>query len=147
MKSIGSTITKLPTLKIRKALTALYKDLGWDEARQQGFQRRVLRDHDRPRSTQEANKVYQGLEAILKRLFKPYYPKFKDLVNLLYTERYLMTAWERDTFLPDIRRKLDTPAAISPAMVKKVREIAHKYSVTCGFPSFRELANKYNHNT
>jgi hypothetical protein len=84
-----------------------------------------------------------AVQAILKRLMRPHYGAFVALVNNLMAGRAEMTPWERDTFLPDIARKMTQAGKISPAMVKKVREIAHKYGVSIGFPSFAELGAAY----
>lgn len=130
------------TRELQQSIQALYKDLGWGKARQIGFNRRTC-GKTWPQTTREANKIYQGLEEILKRLVKPHYKAFQTLVKGLLTERWQMTHWERDVFLPDIARKMGNPAAISPMMIKKVREIAHKYGIAPGFPSFRELSAHY----
>jgi len=127
-----------------QGVAALYKDLGWNAAQQAGFNRRTC-GKDQPETQIDGNKVYHGLEEMLKRLLRPHYGAFKALVAALMAEqrRGGMTAWEV-SFVKNIYGKMDSPATVSPQMVKKVREIAHKLGIECGFPSLRELAAVYN---
>lgn len=134
-----SKIVRLASQSMQEGVAQLFADLNWGPAQQRGFCQRQIK-RDAPRTNAEAAKVYHGLEEMLKRALKPHYRAFMMLVERLMSLRFEMTPWERDVFLPDIANKMSHPDRISPAMVKKVREIAHKYGAPCGFPSFRELA-------
>lgn len=134
-----SNVVRLTSRPMHEGVAQLFKDLGWSPERQKGFCQRQIK-HDAPRTNAEAAKVYHGLEEMLKRRLRPHYSAFQGLVMRLMSIRAEMTPWERDIFLPDIASKMSSPDKISPAMIKKVREIAHKHGAPCGFPSFRELA-------
>lgn len=128
---------RLVTADGKAALEKQYADLGWDEKRQRGFNVRIC-GHDHPRTTAEAAKIYHALQAMLKKMFKPHFFQFTRLVHNLMSGMCEMSQWERG-FLIDIAKKMGDEKAISPMMVKKVREVAHKYGVPVEFPSFREL--------
>lgn len=133
-------MTTLITTAQKRSIDSLRNDLGWNVARLQGFCQRTIK-HDAPRTTREANTIYQGLEAILKRRINPFYTAFTALVVTLLADmqQHGYSKWDTN-FLRDMKKKLDSPARISPKMVKKVREIAHRHQIECGFPSFKDLA-------
>ncbi len=127
------------TAAMGATIAQCYKDLRWNDARQRGFNRRVC-GVEQPRTTQEGAKVVQALEAMILRLIRPYYTQLTILVNALYVERYRMNQWERDTFVPSVYRKAQQGQRLSPATIKKIREVAHTYRIDCGFPPVRDLA-------
>jgi len=128
---------RLVSEKLQKAIQALYADLRWNKDRQIGFNKRTC-GQPWPQTTKEANKIYVGLEQMLIRLMRPHWAAFRTLVDLLCEMAYDLPDWDRG-FVLDIRRKLQEQRFISPRMIKKVREVAHRRGVDCGFPPFREL--------
>jgi hypothetical protein len=133
-----NTITRLLPAKQREGLERMAQDLGWSPERLAKFCERQC-GHGRPLTTKQGNQVYHGLEHILLRLMRPYWGAFTNLVARLCAGRGEMNEWERG-FITTIQGKLETHQEISPMMIKKVREIAHKYDVPCGFPNFSNLA-------
>jgi len=139
-----TNVIKFVTQKQQQSIAKLYKDLGWIDVQQKAFNTRTC-GHDTPRTTKEASKVIEGLKAIIARLLKPYHQQIRLLAINLYQGRYEMSPWERDTFLPDIVAKIEERGvgSLTPATVKKIRQIAHKYDVETGFPSLRDLGAEY----
>lgn len=127
------------TKKQQRLLAKSFRLLGWNAKRQQGFCKFVC-GSPWPQTTEDGSKVYEGLEAMILRLLKPHYRAFMQLVDLLYRERGEMTAWEQEIFLPDVKQRVQAGKKVTPYTIQKVREIAHKYDVACGFPRLKELA-------
>lgn len=123
--------------EMKGTIGKLSKDLGWDTARQKGFNKRVC-GREVPLTTIDGSKIMQGQQAMLMSRVRPHYAAFTGLVSRLRDGADVLTPWER-RFLKDIVRKLGG-RSITPRLIKKVREIAHKHDIECGFPSFRELA-------
>jgi hypothetical protein len=124
---------------MRDTLDRLYRDVGMDIDQREAFNLRICKQTE-PRTTAEGAKMVQALNAMLMARVKPYYRQFTLLVNILVENGADLNNWELQ-FLRDVQRKLGSPR-LTPIMVKKTRQIAHKYDVTCGFPGFRELAKE-----
>lgn len=133
-------MTRIVSDTLQDAIQRLYADLRWTKQQQIGFNRRTC-GKSWPQTTTDANKIYTGLEAMLIRRMTPYWPAFRDLVDELCDIAYQLNEWEQG-FVLDIRRKIHQKRFISPRMIKKVREAAHKQGIPCGFPSFREMAEE-----
>ena len=134
--------TKTISITMQETIQRCYRDLLMEKPQQIAFNRRQI-GKPWPQTTAEASKVCEGLKAMLMRLFRPYYQNLRALIDTLYEERYDMTSWERDKFLPDVSRRLRAGKTISPQMIKKTREIAHKLRIAPGFPSFKDLARQH----
>lgn len=117
-----------------------YKWLGFDAARQQGFAQKVLHK-DAPETVSDVTKLYAAQRAMLLRLMRPYHTAFTHLVNGLYTLRHEMTQGDRRR-LSKIAAGINDDA-VTPEHVNTARQLAHKYDVDCGFPAFRELADRH----
>lgn len=119
-------------------ITRRYRWLRWDEARQRGLNRRVIKK-DTPDTNAERAKIYAAQRGMILRMMLPYKTAIARLIHGLYGGRYEMSQGDR-VRIEKIHRAINQ-GELTPEHINTARQIAHKQDVDCGFPTFREVAD------
>lgn len=119
----------LMTPAARKVLAGLYDLMGWDEPRQRGWSEHQC-GHPQPRTLTEGDQVIAPLRQMVERSWT----RAEELARVQRLQEHAkLDRWERETFLPDLVKKLRAQRLSSGQLLKLV-EAERRCGVTPEIP-------------